>query len=136
MTRRDKRDIIIKVIYQINLLESIEEKYKVKDLIKEFIDSDDLFIEDTIKGIVKNKKDLIDLINKYLSNKWSYDRIPMMDQSILLLSIYEMLYTDTPNKVIIDEAIELSKLYSDDDMPKVINGVLDNIYHNEEKING
>ena len=135
MTRREKREIMIKVIYQINLLESIEEKYKVKNLLKEQLEEDDLFIEDTINGIVKNKKDIVELINKYLSDKWSYDRLPMMDQSILLLSIYEMLYTDTPNKVIIDEAIELSKLYSDEDMPKVINGVLDNIYHNEEKIN-
>ena len=135
MTRREKREIIIKVIYQINLLESIEEKYKVKNLLKEQLDEEDLFIEDTINGIVKYKIDIIELINKYLSDKWSYDRLPMMDQSILLLSIYEMLYTDTPNKVIIDEAIELSKTYSDEDMPKVINGVLDNIYHNEEKIN-
>lgn len=135
MTRREKREIIIKAIYQINLLESIDEKYKVKKLLKELVDKEDLFIEEIVNGIVKNKKDIIEIINKYLSDKWTYNRIPMMDQSILLLSIYEMLYTDTPNKVIIDEAVELSKLYSDEDMPKVINGVLDNIYHNEEKIN-
>ena len=136
MTRREKRDIIIKIIYQVNLLESIEEKYKVKSLLKEQLEEEDLFIEDTIDGIIKNKSTMINIINKYLKTKWTYDRLPMMDQAILLLSIYEMLYTDTPNKVIIDEAIELSKTYSDEDMPKVINGVLDNVYHNEEKING
>ena len=90
MTRREKREIIIKIIYQINLLESIEEKYKVKNLLKEQLEEEDLFIEDTINGIVKYKKDIIELINKYLSDKWSYDRLPMMDQSILLLSIYEI----------------------------------------------
>ena len=45
--------------------------------------------------------------------------------------IYEILYTDTPNKVCIDEAIELAKKYSDKEVIKMINGILDKIYHNE-----
>ena len=133
MTRTESRQEIIKILYQINILEKIHSNYKVNDLIEELDESND-FINETINGIIANKYILEELANKYLKDKWSIDRLSIPDQGILLLGIYELLYTDTPNKVVIDEAINLSKLYSDDDMPKLINGVLDSVYHNEEKI--
>ena len=61
--------------------------------------------------------------------KWSIDRLGKTDASILRLSTYEMLYYDTPSLVVINEAVELAKSYSDDDVRKMINGVLDKIYH-------
>ena len=60
-------------------------------------------------------------------------RLNKVDQAILTLGIYELLYTDTPSVVAINEAIELSKLYSDEAVTKMINGVLDKVYHEEEK---
>ena len=51
------------------------------------------------------------------------------DQAILRMAVYEILYTDTPNVVCIDEAIELAKKYSDEKVCKMINGILDKIYH-------
>ena len=56
-----------------------------------------------------------------------------VDQAILSMGIYELRYTETPSIVSINEAIELSKKYSDEDVTKMINGVLDSIYHNEER---
>ena len=47
------------------------------------------------------------------------------------MGIYELLYTDTPEIVSINEAVELAKTYSDDDVRKMINGVLDKVYHNK-----
>ena len=61
------------------------------------------------------------------------DRLNKVDQAILSLGIYELVYTDTPSVVAINEAIELSKKYSDEAVTKMINGVLDKIYHEEEK---
>ena len=61
------------------------------------------------------------------------DRLNKVDQAILLLAIYELIYTDTPSIVSINEAVELSKKYSDEAVTKMINGVLDKIYHDEEK---
>jgi N utilization substance protein B len=49
------------------------------------------------------------------------------------MAIYEILYTNTPNRVCINEAIELAKKYSDESVAKMINGVLDKVYHNEAK---
>ncbi len=132
MTRTESRQEIIKLLYQINILDKINSKYDVDDLIKE-LDYSNEFIINTTKEIINNKNDLVELANKYLKDKWSIDRLSIPDQGIILLGIYELLYTDTPNKVVIDEAINLSKLYSDDEIPKMINGVLDSIYHNEEK---
>ena len=61
------------------------------------------------------------------------NRLNKVDQAILSLGIYELLYTDTPSVVAINEAIELSKKYSDESVTKMINGVLDKIYHDEDK---
>ena len=133
MTRTESRQEIIKILYQINILEKIHSNYKVDDLLEEIENPNDFIIE-TITGITENKEKLESLANKYLKNKWTIDRLSIPDQGILLLGIYELLYTDTPNKVVIDEAINLSKLYSDDDIPKLINGVLDSVFHNEEKL--
>jgi N utilization substance protein B len=49
------------------------------------------------------------------------------------MGIYELMYTSTPEVVVINEAIELAKAYSDDSVRKMINGVLDKIYH--KKVN-
>ena len=56
----------------------------------------------------------------------------MTDQAILRIAIYELLHTDTPDLTCIDEAEDLSKEYSDDKVYRMINGVLDKIYHNEK----
>ena len=58
------------------------------------------------------------------SMSWSLDRITWIDKSILRLALYEMAHTDTPNPVIINEAIELAKRFSSDDAPGFINGIL------------
>ena len=75
--------------------------------------------------------DIDNNISKYLEN-WTIDRLGLTDQAIIRISVYELLYTNTPNLVCINEAIELSKKYSDEKVSKMINGVLDKIYHEVE----
>ena len=76
------------------------------------------------------KNEIDQLANKYLNN-WTITRLGNTDQAILRMGIYELIYTDTPDIVAINEAVELAKLYSDDDVRKMINGVLDKILHNK-----
>ena len=59
------------------------------------------------------------------------DRLNKVDQAIVALGIYELKYTETPSVVAINEAVELSKKYSDEKVTKMINATLDKIYHNE-----
>ena len=65
------------------------------------------------------------LIEKY-SIDWTIDRISLVDLSILRLAFYELIKTDTPYTIILNEAVELSKEFSEDDSPKFINGILGN----------
>lgn len=128
--RSELREIIMKVMYQVYILESTNTKYDVKDLIKEQLEVENEFVNDMVNGIIKNQKEISDLANKYLVD-WNIQRLSKVDKAILSLGIYELKYTETPSVVAINEAVELSKKYSDEKVTKMINATLDKIYHNE-----
>ena len=130
--RSELRDIIIKVLYQINIYEEVNIEYNKDDIIKELLEVENSFVNDTVSGIIKNNKKIESIANEYLKD-WTIDRLSKVDQAILKLGIYELLYTETPSVVSINEAIELSKKYSEEKVTKMINGVLDKIYHEKEK---
>ena len=130
--RSELREVIMKVIYQVNLLEDTNLEYDLGDLIKEQLEIKNDFVNSSVDGIIEHKKEIYELANKYL-NKWTIERLNKVDQAILALGIYELMYTETPSIDAINEAIELSKVYSDESVTKMINGVLDKIYHEEEK---
>jgi len=122
----------MKSMYQILVIKSAKEDFIVKDIIHENIEEENDFVDDLVNGTLKNEKDIIMLSNKYMQD-WTIDRLNLVDQSIMELGIYELMYTDTPSIVAINEWVELSKKYSDPKVTNMINGVLDNIYHSEEK---
>ena len=128
MTRSELRKKIMTILYQINVYNNNKIEYKVDDVIKEVLEIDNDFVKDAVYGVITNISKIDDMANKYL-NKWTIDRLGFTDQAILRLGIYELLYTDTPDIVCINEAIDLAKLYSDDDVRRMINGVLDKVYH-------
>lgn len=130
--RSELREIIMKVIYQTYILDKTKNNYDVDDLIKEQLEVENDYVKDCINGIIKNQKEINELANKHMNN-WTIDRLNKVDQAIISLGIYELMYTDTPSIVAINEAIELSKKYSEEAVTKMINGVLDKIYHEEEK---
>ena len=129
--RSELREVIMKVIYQVNILKKGGLDYNLEELIKEQLEVENEYVNTVSKGIVEKQEDITNLANKYLKN-WTMDRLNLVDQAILSIGIYELCYTDTPSIVSINEAVELSKKYSDLDVTKMINGVLDNIYHSEE----
>lgn len=121
----------MKVIYQVNILSETELDYDVNELIREQLEVQNEFVNDSVNGIIEHKEEIYKLADKYLNN-WSMSRLNKVDQAILALGIYELKYTETPSIVAINEAIELSKNYSDEAVTKMINGVLDKVYHEEE----
>ena len=130
--RSELREIIMKILYQTYIYEEAKIDYKIEELIKEQLEVENQFVDETIAGVRKNQKKINELANKYLID-WTIDRLSKVDQAILSLGIYELMYTDTPSVVSINEAIELSKKYSEDSVSKMLNGVLDKIYHEEIK---
>ncbi len=130
--RNELREIIMKVLYQVSILEETDLDYDIDALIKEQLEVENEFVNECVTGVLEHKKDIITLANKYLKD-WTIDRLNKVDQAILGLGIYELMYTATPSIVSINEAIKLSKKYSEEAVTKMINGVLDKIYHEEVK---
>jgi len=128
--RSELRKKIMTILYQINVYEKNKIKYDVENIIKEVLEIDNEFVKEIVYGVITYKNDIDLLANKNLNN-WTIDRLGNTDQAILRMGIYELLYTNTPEIVSINEAVELAKTYSDDDVRKMINGVLDKIYHNK-----
>ena len=128
LNRSDLRYKIMTILYQINIYENNKIAYELDEVIKEVIDIDNEFVKEIVYGVVTYKKELIETINNYLSG-WTIDRLGNTDQAILLMSTYEMLYINTPAKVVINEAINLAKSYSDEKVKNMINATLDKIYH-------
>ena len=127
LTRSELREKIMTILYQINVYSAKKIDYNVEDIIKEVNPIDNEFVKDVVFGVVTKKDELDSLANKYL-NKWTIDRLGNTDQSIIRMAIYELLYTNTPGIVVINEAVELAKSFSDDDVKNKINGILDKIY--------
>lgn len=134
------REKAMTVLYQIFLYNKNNISYKIDDVINEILESMEIedrkkidinFLNDLVNGVINNMDNIDKYISKYLSN-WTIDRLGLTDQAIIRISVYELIYTDTPNLVCINEAIELAKRYSDEKVAKMINGVLDKIYHEIE----
>ena len=130
----------MRVLYQIFLYKKNKIDYTTNGVIEEYMDNIPLeerkiinteFLKELVEGVLNNINDIDNNISKYLEN-WTIDRLGLTDQAIIRISVYELLYTNTPNLVCINEAIELSKKYSDEKVSKMINGVLDKIYHEVE----
>lgn len=87
-----------------------------------------LFASLIISGTTDNIAEIDKMIKKHLSESWSLERINKISLAILRISIYEMIYQKTVEpKIIIDEAVNIAKIYGIDDSYKFINAVLDKI---------
>ena len=120
------REKIMIILYQIDIAISQKINYDVDKIIKANVEVDNEFVKQIVYGVITYKDEIDKKANKYMKD-WTIDRIDKTGASILRMAIYELLYTDTPELVVINEAIELSKKYSDENVRKIINAVLDKI---------
>ena len=126
LTRTEAREKIMIILYQIDFYIKDNISFDVDSVIKENLEMDNKYVNDVVNGVLVNLEAIDNTISKYLGN-WDLDRLGKTDKAILRLGTYEILYYDTPKVVAINEAIELSKKYSDDKIVKLINAVLDKI---------
>lgn len=126
-TRTQARNAVIGVLYAYDLgnedalknaKEILEEK-RIRHRQQEFA----LCL---ILGVMEQKDTLDSLVNVHLK-EWDIERLGNIERAILRLGAYEMCYQKTDVPIVINEAIELSKVYGDDNAPKLINGVLDSL---------
>ncbi|HWF08260.1 MAG TPA: transcription antitermination factor NusB [Bryobacteraceae bacterium] len=84
----------------------------------------DEFAETLLRGAIGELDNIDERITRHASH-WRLDRMPVVDRNILRLAVYEMLRTETPPAVIIDEAIELARRFAGEESVHFVNGVLD-----------
>ena len=131
MTNRSElREKCMTILYQTVVYDKNKITYNLDDLIHEVMDVDNEFVKEIVYGVTTYKNELDEVANKFLDG-WTIDRLGNTDIAILRIGIFELLYTKTPPIVAINEAVELSKKYSDDSVRKMINGLLDKVYHDK-----
>lgn len=125
-TRSELREKIMTILYQIDICRSQNIEYNVENIIRENLDIDNEFVRDIVYGVITYEQDLINLANKYLID-WDISSMDKIGAAILKMAVYELEYTDTPHIVVINEAVELAKKYSTEEVKKMINAVLDRL---------
>lgn len=127
-TRSRARQIVLQVLFQYDInAESAAENQeqfirsrlnKVQGLVR--------FATQLVGG-VRTHKEALDVAVQAAANNWSIPRMAVTDRNILRLGAYEILHTDTPPSVVIDEAIELAKRFGSNQSSGFVNGILDRV---------
>jgi len=126
-TRSELRETAMVILYQIDILKSNKVEYDVESIITENLEVDNEFVRNLVYGVITHLDTLDEIANSHMKN-WTISRIDKTGAAILRIGLYEILYEeDTPNIVAINEAVELAKKYSDDNVRKIINAVLDKV---------
>ena len=84
----------------------------------------DAFLDGLVTGAVEHVEELDRRITQHAEH-WRIERMPSVDRNVLRLAVYEMTHSDTPAAVVIDEALELARRYSNEESVQFVNGVLD-----------
>ena len=118
LSRREQREEIIKKLYEI-------------DMLKELLDvnSEYEYIVESVEGVLGNLHKIDEIIINNLV-KWRINRLSFVDRAIIRFAVYELYYTDTAYEIVINEALNLTRKYTDEGDSKQIsfnNKVLDNI---------
>lgn len=145
LSRRESREAITIYLYQYLIFKSINDKNYTIEL---FMSSQSQYVNIMFQNIFKadrafniledelfvttlqqcNKIELISSnLNSHLSNEWRFDRLAFLEQAILILSYIQIMYLNIEKQVVINEAIELSRKYCDEESYRYINQVLDKI---------
>ena len=129
-TRSELREKCMVILYQWDLYRENNPQIDIDELIKNNLDIDNDFVRDIVYGVITHINEIDEIANKYMNN-WRINRLDKTGAAILRIGVFELKYTETPDIVVINEAIELAKKYSDDSVRKIINAVLDKVIKNE-----
>jgi N utilization substance protein B len=117
-TRRQEREDIIKKLYEIDINNG--------DI--SFLEENE-FTSSSIQGVIEHLEKIDEIITVNL-DRWRISRLTYIDRAIIRFATYELYYTETPHEIVINEALNLTKKYSDEGDNKMVgftNKVLDNI---------
>ena len=132
MTRTEIRELTFELLYSLEIQKMEQEEYNKQIelfLVEQNVSQEKAktYMTETVNGIAKNKEKILELISQNLKEKWDISRVSKINITLLKLATYEIMYTELPYKVVVNEAVEIAKKYGDDTSPAFINGVLANI---------
>ena len=135
MSRRSRaREVALQILYEDDLNPSRNMKAS-DDFLRRRLGTDERLIEfarSLVSGVRRNRSELDTLLAARADN-WSLERMAVTDRNILRLAGYEILYTEMPGQVAINEAVELAKRYGGKQSPQFVNGVLDRLLKEARK---
>lgn len=126
MRRRDVRRNAFTLLFQLGFTDNEEEAKNIffEEAEMDLSKSEKEFILKTVNGVREHVEEIDEIINS-VAKKWDTKRMANVDLAILRLAVYEMKFGDeTPDGVVINEAVELAKEYSSDGAPSFVNGIL------------
>ena len=125
MKRRTAREKALQALFQIDV--SNTDPASAIEHVLEGGQGDE-YLTSLVLGAVEHKDEIDELIKGHLE-KWSIDRLATVDRNLLRLAAYELKYfrSEVPENVILDEAIEIAKIYGDEQSSRFINGVLSKV---------
>ncbi|MGE7365685.1 transcription antitermination factor NusB [Desemzia incerta] len=139
LTRRDIREKALQSLFQLSANEDLSKEVAMqKALANHTEDKDELedveipsYLNELVSGVIEQQQMIDSKINSHLKN-WSINRLAKTDLLVMRIAVYEMLFVEeVPNKVALNEALEIIKRYSDEKSSKFVNGILSNMI--EEK---
>lgn len=130
--RRQARVVVLQLLFQDDL-NPRNNPAKGEEMIRNSLRQPDLvrFAEDLLAGVRRNRRDLDERLQTVTEN-WALDRMAAVDRNVLRLGAYELLHTDTPPSVVIDEAVELAKSFGTENSGAFVNGILDSLLRQEK----
>ena len=135
MPRRSRaREVVLQVLYQDDLnpshsLPAADDFLQSRlNYNKELV----LFAQDLLSGARRNRPELDELLISQADN-WSLERMAATDRNILRLAAFEILYSETPGRVAINEALELAKRFGSKNSAQFVNGILDGVLRIREE---
>ena len=134
MSRRSRaREIVLQVLYQDDLNADTPEVARQRFIAGRLRGDVQLieFAQRLLAGVQEHKDVLDEHLSKTADN-WKLRRMATTDRNVLRLGAYEILYTDTPDRVAINEAIDLAKRYGTDNSAQFVNGVLDRLMKSKD----
>ncbi|MGS2776094.1 transcription antitermination factor NusB [Robertmurraya sp. GLU-23] len=131
MKRRTAREKALQALFQIDMSEA-NPKEAILHVLEE--ERGDDYLSDLVGGVVEHKSQIDEMIKEHLE-KWTIERIAPVDRNLLRLAVYELVYLkeEVPANVVIDEAIEIAKVFGDEHASRFVNGVLSKIKQQTEK---
>lgn len=129
MKRREARELAFKLTYEMIITGAYNEQTRA-ELLQSADDDSRAFVQTVTDGVAANYETLTSVILKY-SHGFELNRIYKTDLAVLLVACYEILYSDTPKAVVANEAVEITKAYSDTQSYSFVNGVLASVIKQE-----